>query len=101
MPLLRPTARASRRRIPPALSGLPALPVGWIGSTTAFGAVVQEAVDQVRAGDRLQLCAAAALELGPQAAEGEQRSIIVERKPDDILLAGLRVRLRAHIQRSL
>jgi hypothetical protein len=32
----------------------------------------QEAVDQVRAGDRLRLGATVALELGPEPAKGEQ-----------------------------
>src|ERR1019366_911615 len=35
-----------------------------------------------------------ALELGPDAGEGEQRPVIIEREPDDVLLAGVRVRLR-------
>ncbi len=39
----------------------------------------QEAVDQMRAGDRLRLGATVALELGPEPAEGEQRSVFVER----------------------
>src|SRR6267378_5928446 len=45
----------------------------------------QETVDKVRAGDRLGLGATVALELGPEPAEREQRPIIIEREPDDIL----------------
>ena len=37
----------------------------------------------MRAGDRLRLGATVALELGPEPAEGEQRSVFVERKPDE------------------
>jgi hypothetical protein len=41
----------------------------------------QEAVDQVRAGDRLLLRASVAFELGPDASEGGQRSVVVECEP--------------------
>jgi hypothetical protein len=47
----------------------------------------------VRSGDRLGLRATVALELGPDAREGRQRTVIVEREPDHILLLGFRVRL--------
>jgi hypothetical protein len=40
----------------------------------------------VRAGDRLRLGATVAFEPGPEPAKGEQRAIIIDRKPDDILL---------------
>jgi hypothetical protein len=63
---------------------------GWIGSTTAFGA----AVDEMRSGDRLRLSATVALELGPEPAKGERRSVLIEREPHHVLLFGLRVRLR-------
>src|SRR5262245_45352777 len=53
----------------------------------------QEAIDEMRPGDRLRLRAAVSLELGPDAGEHEQRSAVVERKPDDVLLLGLRVHL--------
>jgi hypothetical protein len=48
----------------------------------------------VRAGDRLRLGATIAFEFGPDTGECKQRAIIIERKPDDILLFGLRIRLR-------
>ncbi len=46
----------------------------------------QKAVDEMRAGDRLRFGATIALELGPDAGEGEQRPVIIEREPDDVLL---------------
>ena len=54
----------------------------------------QEAVDQVRTGDWLGLDAAVALVLGPEPAEGEQRSVLIERKPNHVLflVSGLVVR---------
>jgi len=45
----------------------------------------QEAVDKVRAGDRLRLGAPVAFEFGPDAREGEQRSVLVEGEPNDVL----------------
>ena len=54
----------------------------------------QEAVDEMRAGDRLRLGATVALELGPDAGEGDQRPVVIQREPDDVLLLGLGVRLR-------
>ena len=54
----------------------------------------QEPIDQVRAGDRLRLGATVALELGPEPAEGEQRSVVVQREPNDVLLFRFRVWLR-------
>jgi hypothetical protein len=45
--------------------------LGSIGSTTAFGAVVRKAIDEMRSGDRLRLGATVALELGPDAGERE------------------------------
>ena len=86
-----PTPRASTRRIPLVWSGSPAWPLGGSVQRSRL-APRQEAVDQMRAGDRLRLGATVALELGPEPAEGEQRSVFVERKPDDVLL-GLRVRV--------
>ena len=35
-----------------------------------------------------------AFELGPDAGEGGQRSIVIEREPDDVFFLGLGVRLR-------
>jgi hypothetical protein len=52
----------------------------------------QEAIDQMRAGDRLRLGATVAFELGPEATKGEQRS--------NVLLFGLRVRLRRIFSRQ-
>ena len=54
----------------------------------------QEAVDQVRAGDRLRLGATITFEFGPYPGEREWLAIIIEREPHDILLFGLGVRLR-------
>ena len=45
----------------------------------------QEAIDEVRPGDRLGLRAPVAFELGPDASEGEERPVVVEGEPDDIL----------------
>jgi hypothetical protein len=61
----------------------------------------QKAIDQVGTGERLRLCAAIALEFGPDAGKGEQRPIIVEREPDDVLLLGLRVRLRRVLREAV
>jgi hypothetical protein len=46
----------------------------------------QEAVDQVRAGERLRLGATIAFEFGPDTGERKRRAIIIEREPDDIPL---------------
>ena len=54
----------------------------------------QGAVDQVRAGDRFGLCTALAPEFGPDPTEREQRTVLVEREPNDVLLFCFRVRLR-------
>jgi len=42
---------------------------------------------------RYRLRAPIALEFGPDASKARQRSIIIDREPDDILLLSLRVRL--------
>jgi hypothetical protein len=52
----------------------------------------QEAVDEVRAGDRFGFGASVAPELGPNSSKGEQRAVIIEREPHHILLAGRRIR---------
>jgi len=44
----------------------------------------QEAVDEVRPRDRLGLGAAVAFELGPDAGEGEQRPVVIEREPNHV-----------------
>jgi hypothetical protein len=54
----------------------------------------QEAVDQTRAGNGFRLGAPVALELAPDASEREQRPIVVEREPYDVLFARRRIRLR-------
>ena len=46
----------------------------------------QEAVNEVRSGDRFRLSATVAFELGPDAAEGERRSVIIQRKPHHVLV---------------
>jgi hypothetical protein len=43
----------------------------------------QEAVDEVRAGDRFGFGATVAFELGPNASEGNQRPVVTEREPDE------------------
>jgi hypothetical protein len=48
----------------------------------------------MRPGDRFGLGASIALEFGPNASEGEKRSVIIQRKPNHVLFAGLLVRLR-------
>jgi hypothetical protein len=60
----------------------------------------QEAVDQVRTGDWLGLDAAVALVLGPEPAEGEQRSVLIERKPNHVLLFGLGARCAANLRQA-
>src|SRR5258708_15948733 len=46
----------------------------------------QEAIDQMRPRDRLRLGATVALELGPDASERRERTIIVQREADDVFL---------------
>jgi len=45
----------------------------------------QEAIDEMRSEDRLELGAPVAFELGPDAGEGEKRPILNQREPNDIL----------------
>jgi hypothetical protein len=45
----------------------------------------QEAVDEVRSGDRLGFRAPVASEFGPDTREGEQGPVLVEREPNDII----------------
>jgi hypothetical protein len=52
----------------------------------------QEAVDLMRPRYLLRLGAAIAVERRPDAGEGGEGTIIVEREPDDILFLGLGVR---------
>ena len=54
----------------------------------------QKAVDLMRPWHRLRLRAAITVERRPDASESEQRSVIVQGEPDDILLLRLRVWLR-------
>lgn len=58
---------------------------GWMGATIAFDAVVRKP-QQMRARDRLRFGVAIALELGPDADEGEQWPILIQREPDHVLL---------------
>jgi len=53
----------------------------------------QEAVDEVRAGDRLRLRAAIAVERRPDASERKQRTILIQREPHHVFFLGFRVRL--------
>jgi hypothetical protein len=61
----------------------------------------QEPVDEVRAGDWLRLRATVALEFGPDAGEGEQRAVVIERKPYNVLFLGQRVRLRRVLREAV
>jgi hypothetical protein len=54
----------------------------------------QEAIDQMRAGDRLRLRAAVALEFCADPGKRRQRPIVAEGKPDNILFLGRGVRFR-------
>jgi hypothetical protein len=53
----------------------------------------EKAVDLMRAGNRFRFRPAVALELGPDASKAGQRSVVIDREPDDVLLFGLGVRL--------
>ena len=53
----------------------------------------QKAIDQMWAGDRLRLGAAVTFEVGPNAAEREERPVLIEREPHHILLLGHGIRL--------
>src|SRR6476660_502488 len=54
----------------------------------------QKAVDEVGAGDRFGLGPTVTSELGPDAGERKQRPVLIERKPNYVLFAGLWVRIR-------
>ena len=54
----------------------------------------QEPIDVMRPSDRLGLGATAAVERGPDAGEGEQRPILIERELNNIFLFSLGVGLR-------
>jgi hypothetical protein len=58
---------------------------GWIGFNDRVRRRGEEAVDQVRAGDRLRLGATITFEFGPDASEREWRAIIIEREPHNVL----------------
>src|SRR5450631_1431927 len=54
----------------------------------------QKAVNKVRSGDWFRLGPAVTFEFGPDSGEGEQRAVVVQCEPHDVLLAGLQIRLR-------
>ena len=54
----------------------------------------QKAVNKVGSGDGFRLGATVTLELGPDSGEAKQGSVVVQRKPNDILLTGRGIRLR-------
>src|SRR6185436_15007913 len=54
----------------------------------------QKTIDLMRAGDRFRFRPTVALELGPDAGKAGQRPVVVDREPDNVLLFGLRIRLR-------
>jgi hypothetical protein len=56
----------------------------------------QKAVDLMRPRHRIRLRAAITVERRPDAGEGEQRAVVVEREPDDIFYFGLRARFGAY-----
>ena len=60
--------------------------LGWIGLDHSIRRSGQEAVNEVRSRDRFRLSATVAFELGPDAAEGERRSVIIQRKPHHVLV---------------
>ncbi len=59
----------------------------------------QEAVHKVRFGDRLRLSATIAFVFSPEASKCKERPGIIEREPNNILLAGRRI-LLGRIPRS-
>jgi len=87
---LRPTVRSSRRRIPVPLSDHRHRL--WVDR---FNDRVrrhrQEAVNQVRTGDRLRLGTAVAFEFGQDPSESQERPIVTEREPHHVLYASRRV----------
>jgi len=54
----------------------------------------EEAIDIVRSADRFGFGPAITFELSPDATECEGRPVLLERKPDDVFLFGVGVRLR-------
>jgi hypothetical protein len=58
----------------------------------AYLSTVEDLITYLWTGDRLRLGATIALEFGPEIAEGEQRSVLIECKPHHVLLFGLGVR---------
>lgn len=60
----------------------------------------QKTVDKVRAGSRFGFGAPVAVVLGPNTGEREQRTILIEREPNDILLSGFGVRLRREFSKT-
>jgi hypothetical protein len=52
----------------------------------------QEAVHEVRSGDRFRLGAPVAFELGPDTGKCGERPIVIQREPNDVLLLRLGVR---------
>ena len=66
--------------------------VDWFDDCVRRGR--EKTIDIMRPRHRLRLRAAITVERRPDASEGEQRAIIVEREPDHVLFLRLRVRLR-------
>src|ERR1700694_1277949 len=61
----------------------------------------EKAIDQMGAGDRFRLRAAVASVLGPHAGESEERPTIIERKPNDVFLAALRIPVRRKFREAV
>ena len=54
----------------------------------------QEAVDEVWTGYRLRFRTTVASELSPDSGERTKRTVLIERKPDNVFLLCLRIRFR-------
>jgi hypothetical protein len=63
----------------------------------------QEPVHKMWTGDRFGFRAPVALEFSPDAREGEQRAVLIEGEPNDILAVGLWVRFSgfSHIRGTI
>jgi hypothetical protein len=95
-----PTTRASKRCIPLALSGSPASPSD--GAARPLRSRPSSGSHRPGEGRGSALTwGHVAPELGPEAAEGEQRRILIEREPNHILLFGLGVRLRGILRKAI
>src|SRR5207247_11261901 len=72
--------------------------LGCIGFNDCIRCDRQEAIYEVRTRDGFRLGAAVASEFGPDTSEGEQRAVVIERKPHHVLFAGGWICLRRFLQ---